>query len=114
MEKQGIVIILLIIIVGIWIYLLPTIIAYTRKRDAKATVLIINLFFGWSVIGWAIALYIALVKDEEPENIVIRNYNIKEDEKSDFDKLLKLNNLLEKNILTKEEFELEKQKILKL
>ena len=113
MEKFWGLIFILAVLVGVWIYLLPTIIAYSRKREAKATVLIINLFFGWSLIGWGIALYIALTKDDEPEKIIIRNYNIKEDNKSDFEKLIKLNELLEKNILTKEEFEIEKQKILK-
>jgi hypothetical protein len=113
MENFGGLIFFLIVIVVIWIYILPTIIAYSRKREAKATVLIINLFFGWSLIGWGIALYIALIKDDEPEKIIIQHYNIKKDNKSDFEKLIKLNELLEKNILTKEEFEIEKQKILK-
>lgn len=39
-------------------YFLPTIIALKRHRQAGA-VLVLNLFLGWTLIGWVIALAIA-------------------------------------------------------
>ncbi len=40
-------------------YLLPAVIAFIRERRQNL-VLIINFFFGWTVIGWCLALVIAL------------------------------------------------------
>lgn len=36
------------------LYFLPAIIA--RKKSNNGSVFVINLFFGWTVIGWVIAL----------------------------------------------------------
>ncbi|MET9545282.1 superinfection immunity protein [Streptomyces sp. NPDC006627] len=40
-------------------YLLPSLIAYNRDAPHRFLVLLINLFFGASVLGWLIALYLA-------------------------------------------------------
>jgi hypothetical protein len=37
-------------------YWTPTIIAFARHVPAKAQVLIVNLFLGWTFIGWVVAL----------------------------------------------------------
>jgi RNA polymerase subunit RPABC4/transcription elongation factor Spt4 len=37
-------------------YLLPTIIAYTRKVTNVGSVFVINFFLGWTFIGWIVAL----------------------------------------------------------
>jgi hypothetical protein len=51
--------------IGFVMYFLPTIIALIKsKRDAVA-ILLLNLFLGWSVIGWIIALVWA-VKNDAP------------------------------------------------
>jgi hypothetical protein len=52
-------------IFGFWfaLYFLPAIIAFARsKRDATA-ILVLNLFLGWTAIGWIIALVWALKQD---------------------------------------------------
>lgn len=38
------------------IYFLPTIVATQRGKTNTAAILLVNLFFGWSIIGWIIAL----------------------------------------------------------
>lgn len=49
--------------IGFVMYFLPTIIALIKsKRDAVA-ILLLNLFLGWSVIGWIIALVWAAKQD---------------------------------------------------
>ena len=51
--------------IGGWfvMYFLPSIIALVRgKRDALA-IFLLNLFLGWSVIGWIIALVWAAKND---------------------------------------------------
>ncbi|MDE1161113.1 MAG: superinfection immunity protein [Acidobacteriaceae bacterium] len=42
------------------IHFLPTIIALLRDTRGKFGIFMINLFFGWTVIGWVIALFLAL------------------------------------------------------
>jgi len=48
---------------GFVMYFLPSIIALARnKRDALA-IFLLNLFLGWSVIGWIVALVWAAKQD---------------------------------------------------
>lgn len=42
-------------------YFLPTCIA---KRGHRGSVFVINLFAGWSVIGWVLALWLAVRSNE--------------------------------------------------
>lgn len=43
------------------LYFIPTGMA---KRGRRGGVFVINLFFGWSVIGWVVALYMAVRSNE--------------------------------------------------
>lgn len=57
-----------LIIVALALYLLPSIIGQD-KRNANA-IFALNVFLGWTFIGWVIALTWALTKDaEKPERI---------------------------------------------
>jgi uncharacterized protein YlxW (UPF0749 family) len=40
-------------------YFLPTIVAMARDTDNATAVMLINMFFGWMVIGWFVALVMA-------------------------------------------------------
>ena len=42
------------------IYLLPTIIAANRHRISTGPIAAVNIFFGWTLIGWVICLVWAL------------------------------------------------------
>lgn len=44
------------------VYLLPSLIAFNRDAEHRWLVLVINLVFGASIIGWLIALYLATRK----------------------------------------------------
>lgn len=51
-----------ILFAGLCIYFLPTAIAFgTNNRKAMA-IFIINLFLGWTLLGWVIALSMSVVK----------------------------------------------------
>jgi len=41
------------------LYFLPTIVAIQRDRRNKGPIVVINLFFGWTFIGWVVALAMA-------------------------------------------------------
>jgi ABC-type sugar transport system permease subunit len=45
-------------------YFLPFAIAFKRKRVNSGAIFALNLFLGWSLIGWVVALVWAL-KDEQ-------------------------------------------------
>ena len=45
------------------IYFLPTLIALSRKRDNCAAIFALNLFAGWTFIGWIIAIVWASTMD---------------------------------------------------
>ncbi len=45
-----------IAVVLIALYFLPTIIALVRFHRNSAAVSIVNLFLGWTLIGWVVAL----------------------------------------------------------
>lgn len=47
----------LILLVGmLTIYFIPTIIAYKRMHFNRVAVLVLNLFLGWTFVGWVGAL----------------------------------------------------------
>jgi hypothetical protein len=46
--------------IAIGMYFLPTIVAAIRRSDRVLGVFLVNLFFGWTGIGWVIALIMAV------------------------------------------------------
>ncbi|WP_186580226.1 superinfection immunity protein [Aquibacillus kalidii] len=45
------------------IHFIPTIVAIQRKKGNRVSIIAINVFFGWTLIGWLIALYLACRKE---------------------------------------------------
>jgi ABC-type tungstate transport system substrate-binding protein len=43
--------------------LLPTVIAYSEKKKNWNAIFALNLFLGWTVIGWIVAIVWASIKD---------------------------------------------------
>ena len=52
--------VVLFFIIGAGIYFIPTIVAYTRKVTNVGSVFVINFLLGWTLIGWAVALAMAV------------------------------------------------------
>lgn len=55
-----------LIVIGIYIYIAPSIIAYNRKHHQNMAITALNILLGWSIIGWIVALIWSLsatVKD---------------------------------------------------
>ncbi len=48
------------VIASLWLYFLPSIEAYRRKHENTQSILIVNLFFGWTLIGWVFSLVWAI------------------------------------------------------
>jgi hypothetical protein len=41
------------------VYLLPTMVAYYRSVPNVGSIAVVNLFLGWTLIGWVVALAMA-------------------------------------------------------
>lgn len=48
-------------IIGLAIYFLPTIIAAARKKDNLLLIVLLNIFLGWTFVGWIVALVLAVI-----------------------------------------------------
>ena len=48
---------------GFVLYFLPAILAFARSKRDSVAILVLNLFLGWTAIGWVIALVWALKED---------------------------------------------------
>jgi len=65
----------LLILSLIFVYFLPSIIADLRNKKNSGVIFAINLFLGWSLIGWVVPLILAVMHEErapEESNNVIR------------------------------------------
>ncbi len=72
---EGLVLVL-IIIIGIVIYFIPTIVAFAKGRRNKIAIFCMNFFLGCIFIGWIIALIWALKEDDTNNiNVVVHNNN---------------------------------------
>lgn len=62
------------IVVGISFYFLPSIIALLRDHKNRAAIFVLDLFLGWSFIGWVVALVWSFTVAQE--NVVVTsNHN---------------------------------------
>ena len=48
---------------GFVLYFLPAIIAFARSKRDALSIFVLNLFLGWTAVGWIIALVWALKHD---------------------------------------------------
>jgi len=123
-------------------YFLPTIIAILRQKTNTGSIFALNFFLGWSLIGWVVALIWALSSDNMRNQTVIVNnvtpapqkpaptyeyqgvqLNRKATastgtQKADagqpdkYDQLRKLKQLLDEGVLTQDEFDNQKSRLL--
>jgi len=49
--------------IGFVMYFLPSIVAIARNKRDTTAILLLNIFLGWSVIGWIVALVWAVKTD---------------------------------------------------
>ena len=61
--------VLLVLVVSIGLYLLPTIQAISRGQpNTTAIIIIVNVALGWTLVGWVVAMVWAV---KEPEPVII-------------------------------------------
>ncbi|MGG7035714.1 MAG: superinfection immunity protein [Flavobacterium sp.] len=108
--------ILIIIIPLLLLYFLPAIIAVSRKKSNRLAIILLNVFLGWTFIGWVAALIWSFTADSQ--NVVVNNYNTPQNNiptnsfNKQFDSLKKLKELMDSGVLSASEFETQKAKLL--
>ena len=121
MGKIGPVELLIILIPTLLIYFLPTIVALSRRKTNRTAIFLLNLLLGWTFVGWVVALVMACATNSQQTIIVNNNPNTFSENQVDssqssydgkLDNLQKLKDLLDDGVLSQEEFEQQKAKIL--
>ena len=62
----GFLFLLLIFGVGMAMYFLPAIIAFRREHHNRTAILVLNIFLGWTFLGWVAALIWSLTAVTHP------------------------------------------------
>lgn len=62
---------LFLLFIALGIYFIPTSIAMMRGSNLTAAILVVNLFFGWTIIGWVGALVMAVLPKQKDQVIYI-------------------------------------------
>src|SRR5262245_57764754 len=70
---MGIGLLIAVLFVPYWI---PTIVAFVRKHPSKGGVFALNLFFGWTFVGWVVSLVWALSSSQVQQQVVMVNTTV--------------------------------------
>jgi hypothetical protein len=60
---------LLVLLVGI--YFFPAIKAYQQRKRNRQAILILNVFLGWTLVGWVVALVWAYTKNDAGNSLTV-------------------------------------------
>ena len=55
-DSTMLVLLTIVIVLALCVHFLPTIIAFRRNHPNKVAIFLVNLFLGWTVLGWVAAL----------------------------------------------------------
>ncbi len=105
--SDSIVIIIVMIIPGILtqcLYFLPYLFANSKCHPQETAIFVLNLFAGWTVIAWIICLVWTFTTKKDEKVITAVNSNAKQIEE--------FKDLLDKGIITQEEFNEKKRQLL--
>lgn len=56
------IVVLLVWLIYLFVYIIPTLVAYRRKLPNKKRILLLNILAGWTVVGWIVSMVLALKK----------------------------------------------------
>lgn len=100
---------IIIFFVGVAIYFLPSFNASSRKHSNTSSIFLLNLFLGWTLLGWVAALVWSASSIKRGSEDLPKAPTGQEDA---YEKLEKLASLKEKGHITADEFDREKAKLL--
>ena len=86
------------------------IIALMRKRTDARLIFLVNLFFGWTAIGWLSALVWAFLSNNRLDEA---SAYFNQPRRGAYHDIKRAHQLLEKGVITQEEFDAAKSKLLR-
>ena len=104
----------IIFVVLLFIYFIPTIIAGFRKHRNAGAIFVLNILLGWTFLGWVAALVWSFTSNTVDKQIKDNYSLVTEDQSKDssYSSLQALHSLKDNGVITQEEFNREKSKIL--
>lgn len=98
-------------IIGLFLYFIPAFVG-RNKRDSLGITLL-NLFLGWSVLGWIGALIWAVTSQRKDAPMIYHNpFQPVAAPASNTEQLMEYKKLLDAGAITQEEFDTQKAKLL--
>jgi hypothetical protein len=58
---------IIMLILVVLIYMLPTLIAFGRDHPRRMDLAVVNILFGWTLIGWLAVFFWAVLARPEPQ-----------------------------------------------
>jgi hypothetical protein len=58
------------LIILVFIYILPAVIANKRNVKNQGMIWLVNILLGWTLIGWALVFIWAIVEKEDPALVI--------------------------------------------
>ena len=55
---------LILLAISLAIYFIPSIVASNRNHKNVAAIVVLNIFLGWTVLGWVLALVWAVMSNQ--------------------------------------------------
>lgn len=108
MSEYSSTIVLIVFFVSLAVYFLPALVASTRLHPNSKPIMLLNVFLGWTLIGWVGALVWSVSKIDS--QAAMPSESAPEADK--YSKLERISLLKERGVLTELEFQAEKSKIL--
>lgn len=110
-------VLIIISVIFLALYFLPTIVAWRREKSNLTSIFLLNLLLGWSFFGWIASLVWACSNDQ---TVIVNNSYSNHDSRmrsrsgydSKLESLERLKKLFDAGVLTQEEFDEQKAKIL--
>ncbi|QAX85903.1 iduronate sulfatase [Pseudomonas sp. DTU12.3] len=106
----GMAIVLLFLMIAT--YFLPSFNAFSRKHPERWPIFMLDLFLGWTIIGWVVSLVWSVSSTQSADTIHVQPQSQSQSEEDKYQKLERIGSLKEKGLLTESEFEAEKAKLL--
>lgn len=102
---------LMLFFIGAVVYFLPTINAKSRKHPNVSSIFLLDLFLGWTLIGWVVALvWSASAIDKAVQSGDVIAGSPKMDR---YQNLEKLASLKERGLISEDEYQAEKTRLLR-
>lgn len=101
---------LVLLFVGLMLYFMPTMNAKSRKHPNRSSIFLLNLLLGWTLVGWVVALVWSASAIGPVEQIRVKGDDFPGPDK--YQRLETLGSLKERGLISDDEYQAEKAKLL--